>query len=152
MAMKSMVVGVILVCGYMLLRYKKLGFVAIASLVVNMTCVIAFLSIFGSTLTLPGIAGIILTIGMAVDGNILIFENIRSLQVVLHKDDVYAEGFAKASPSIIDANITTIFGALMLYQFGFGAIRGFALTLIIGVIFSIFSSLFVTKVLMGLKK
>ena len=152
MALKAMLIGIILVCGYMIVRYKYLGFVALASLVVNMTCVIAFLSIFGSTLTLPGIAGIVLTIGMAVDGNIIIFENIRSLQTILHRENVFKEGFAKATPSIIDANITTIFGAVMLYQFGFGAIRGFALTLIIGVIFSIFSSLFVSKVLMGFGK
>ena len=152
MAVKSMIVGVILVCLYMFYRYKTLAVTAIASLVVNMLCVIAFLSIFGSTLTLPGIAGLILTVGMAVDGNIIIFENIKSLQVVLHKQNVYDEGFSKATPAIVDANITTILGAVMLYEFGFGVIRGFALTLIIGVIFSIFSSLYVTKILMGIKK
>jgi preprotein translocase subunit SecD len=152
MAIKSMIVGVILVCSYMFYRYKALAFTAIASLVVNMLCVIAFLSIFGSTLTLPGIAGLILTVGMAVDGNIIIFENIKSLQSVLHKQNVYEEGFSRATPAIVDANITTILGAVMLYEFGFGVIRGFALTLIIGVIFSIFSSLYVTKILMGMKK
>ena len=152
MAIKAMIVGVILVCSYMFFRYKALAFTAIASLIVNMLCVIAFLSIFGSTLTLPGIAGLILTVGMAVDGNIIIFENIKSLQGVLHKENVYEEGFSKATPAIVDANITTILGAVMLYEFGFGVIRGFALTLIIGVIFSIFSSLYVTKILMGLKK
>ncbi len=152
MAVKSMIFGVILVCVYMFYRYKFLAITAIASLVVNMLCVIAFLSIFGSTLTLPGIAGLILTVGMAVDGNIIIFENIRSLQRVLHREDVYDEGFAKATPAIVDANITTILGAVMLYEFGFGVIRGFALTLIIGVIFSIFSSLYVTKILMGMKQ
>ena len=91
----------------------------------------------------------ILTIGMAVDGNIIIFENIKHLQEKLQKKLVFSEAFDESASSILDANITTILACIMLYQFGFGSIRGFALTLIIGVIFSVMSSLFVTKVLIG---
>ncbi|MFT4968043.1 MAG: preprotein translocase subunit SecD [Candidatus Deianiraeaceae bacterium] len=145
---KSILVGLFLVCIFMLARYKVFGVVALVSLLVNILCVLAFLSLFQSTLTLPGIAGIVLTIGMAVDGNIIIFENIKQLRQKLQKRNVLEEAFLSAKTSILDANITTILGAVMLYEFGFGSIRGFALTLIIGIIFSIFASLFVTKVIL----
>jgi preprotein translocase subunit SecD len=150
LGIKSMFAGIFLVCLYMIIRYKVLGGIALFALIVNILCMFAFLSLFNSTLTLPGIAGIILTIGMAVDGNIIIFENIKSLQKKMQKKNVFLEAFAEAKPSIIDANITTILSAAMLYEFGFGPIKGFALTLIIGVIFSVFASLFVTKILISL--
>jgi len=150
MGVKAMVIGTILVMIYMLYRYRILGAFAVISLLVNVACVVGFLALFNSTLTLPGIAGMILTIGMAVDGNIIIFENIGHLQEKMQKKMVFAEAFDESTSSILDANITTILACIMLYQFGFGAIRGFALTLIIGVLFSVMSSLFVTKVFIGI--
>lgn len=150
LGIKAMICGTIFVMIYMILRYRILGIISIFALLTNMMCVIGFLALFQSTLTLPGIAGIILTIGMAVDGNIIIFENIRHLQKKLQKKLVFDEAFKESSSSILDANITTILACIMLYEFGFGPIRGFALTLAIGVIFSVMSSLFVTKVAIGL--
>jgi preprotein translocase subunit SecD len=150
MGVKAMLLGTVLVMIYMVWRYRVLGGIAIISLIVNMLCVLGFLALFQSTLTLPGIAGMILTIGMAVDGNIIIFENIRHLQEKMQKKMVFSEAFSESTSSILDANITTILACIMLYQFGFGPIRGFALTLVIGVIFSVMSSLFVTKVMIGL--
>lgn len=147
---QAMGIGAILIMIYMIYSYRTLGVVAIISLLVNVACVMAFLAIFNSTLTLPGIAGIILTIGMAIDGNIIIFENIKHLREKLNKKLVFDKAFEESTSSILDANITTILACIILYQFGFGAIRGFALTLIIGIIFSVMSSLFITKALIGI--
>ena len=97
-------------------------------------------------------AGIIITVGMAVDGNIIIYENIRHFAEKFSKNEALNKAFESAKTSILDANITTVLSGVMLYEFGFGAIRGFALTLIIGVIFSVFSSLFVTRIILFIKK
>lgn len=152
MSIKALALGMILVCVFIIARYKWYGVVGIVSLSANILCVLAFLSLFGSTLTLPGIAGIILTVGMAVDGNIIIYENIRHFAEKLSKSEALNKAFENAQTSILDANITTVLSGVMLYEFGFGAIRGFALTLVIGVIFSVFSSLFVTRIILFAKK
>ena len=152
MSIKALALGMILVCVFMVSRYKWYGVVGLVSLIANVLCVLAFLSLFGSTLTLPGMAGIILTVGMAVDGNIIIYENIRHFAEKFSKNEALNKAFESAKTSILDANITTVLSGVMLYEFGFGAIRGFALTLIIGVIFSVFSSLFVTRIILFIKK
>jgi len=117
----------------------------------NVILVFGSLAYFGATLTLPGIAGIILTIGMAVDANVLVFERIRE---ELHKGrtvkSAIANGFDKARSSIFDANITTLIAALFLFQFGTGPIRGFAVTLSVGILSSIFTALFVSRWLFDL--
>ena len=136
----------ILVVLAMLIVYKGAGINAIVALTLNIVILFGALAYFGATLTLPGIAGIILTIGMAVDANVLIFERIRE---ELHhgrtvKSAVEA-GFGKALSSVMDANITTLIAALFLFQFGTGPIRGFAVTLSIGILASLFSAVFVSR-------
>lgn len=152
LGVKSLIAGMLLVCIFILARYRVFGGVAIFSLIVNILLLLAFLSAFNSTLTLPGIAGIILTIGMAVDGNIIIFENIKSYRGKFSNEEATFKALSNATTSIVDANLTTIIGGLVLYQFGFGAIRGFALTLILGTLFSMFSCLFITKTLLTFNK
>jgi preprotein translocase subunit SecD len=114
--------------------------------VLNLLFIMAMLSLFGATLTLPGIAGIVLTVGMAVDANVLIFERIRE-EVRLGKTARAAldAGYAKALSTIVDANVTTLIAALVLFQFGTGPVRGFAVTLSIGIIASLFTAIFVTR-------
>ena len=138
--------GLALVVLTMLVVYKGTGINAIVALALNIVILFGSLAYFGATLTLPGIAGIILTIGMAVDANVLIFERIRE---ELHhgrtvKSAVDA-GFGKALSSVMDANITTLIAALFLFQFGTGPIRGFAVTLSIGILASLFSAIFVSR-------
>ena len=139
-------IGLALVVLTMFIVYKGTGINAIVALTLNIIILFGALAYFGATLTLPGIAGIILTIGMAVDANVLIFERIRE---ELHhgrtvKSAVDA-GFAKALSSVMDANITTLIAALFLFQFGTGPIRGFAVTLSIGILASLFSAIFVSR-------
>lgn len=152
LGIKSMIAGVIMLSVYILWRYKLLGVFAMISLMVNVLCIVSFLSLLNSTLTFPGIAGIILTMGMAVDGNIIIYENIFSFRRKYKDRNITMEAFERSKAPILDSNLTTLLSAIILYQFGFGPIRGFALTLAIGVIFSVFSSLFVTKTLLEIKK
>jgi len=144
--LKAGAIGLTLVVLTMLLVYKGSGINAIVALSLNIVILFGALAYFGATLTLPGIAGIILTIGMAVDANVLIFERIRE---ELHhgrtvKSAVDA-GFGKALSSVMDANITTLIAALFLFQFGTGPIRGFAVTLSIGILASLFSAIFVSR-------
>lgn len=144
--MLASVVGAVLVLGMMPLFYGFSGLVADILLVGTLSLMFAGLSMFGATLTLPGIAGVVLTIGMAVDANVLIFERIREelRQGMSTAEAIYA-GFSRASISIIDSNLTTIIAAIILYQFGTGPIRGFAVTLSLGIIASMFTSVFVCR-------
>ena len=130
----------------MLVVYKLTGVNAVVALGLNVVLVFAALAYFNATLTLPGIAGIILVIGMAVDANVLVFERIREeLHAGRTPKSAIDAGFAKALSSIIDANVTTLIAALFLFQFGTGPIRGFAVTLTIGIMASVFTAVFVSR-------
>ena len=145
---QSAILGVALIVICMLVYYKKAGINANVALFLNLIILLAVLSSFGFTLTLPGIAGIILTIGMAVDANVLIFERIRE-ELRAGKAVVGAlnAGFGKAFLTIIDTNLTTIIAALFLFLFGSGAVQGFALTLAVGLIANLFTSVFVSRLI-----
>jgi preprotein translocase subunit SecD len=140
------IAGVIAVIGWMLFYYRRAGINATLALVLNAVILIAALSYFDATLTLPGIAGIILTIGMAVDSNVLIFERIRE-ELRAGKAVVAAvdAGFAKAFLTIIDTHVTTVVSCAFLFIFGTGPVKGFAVTLVIGLIANVITSVFVSK-------
>lgn len=145
------IVGLVLVVTYICLSYGLFGIAAVAALVVNMALIVALLSVLQATLTLPGIAGIVLTIGMAVDANVLIFERIR--EEVRNGRSVFSSvdiGFRQAFRTIIDANITTLIAAILLFQFGSGPVRGFAVTLAIGIATSMFTAIMFTRMLIVL--
>lgn len=126
--------------------YGLAGIVADVMLIFTISMLMAGLAAFGATLTLPGIAGVVLTIGMSVDANVLIFERIREeLRRGLSAVDAVAAGFERASISIIDSNVTTVIAAAILYQFGTGPVRGFAVTLTLGILASMFTAIFVSK-------
>ncbi|MEO1292988.1 MAG: protein translocase subunit SecD [Pseudomonadota bacterium] len=136
---------------FMGLSYGLFGLFANIALIINVALIFALLSIIGATLTLPGIAGIVLTIGMAVDANVLIFERIREeLKRAKGPARAIETGYEKAFSAIIDANITTFIAAVILYTLGSGPVRGFAVTLGLGIITSVFSAIFVTRMLIGL--
>jgi len=142
----ALLIGFILVSIFMLYRYKLSGFVAIIAVVLNVLFVLGIMAGLSATLTLPGIAGIILIVGMAIDANVLIFERIREeLQVGKAPRTAIEAGYARAFRAIFDANITTIFVALILYNIGSGPIRGFALTMLIGISVSLYTALTFTK-------
>lgn len=144
-------IGVALVMLFMLLRYRICGLVADIALTIYIMVVVLLLALTGAQLTLPGVAGIILGIGMAVDANVVIFERIREeLKVGRPLPSSIKKGFAHALSAIIDANVTTIIAAVVLYAFGTGTIRGFALTLGIGVATSMFTAIFVTHKLLDI--
>jgi protein-export membrane protein SecD len=140
------VLGVIGVIAFMILYYRGSGLVADMALVLNVVLVLAALAAFGATLTLPGIAGLILTIGMAVDANVLIFERVRE-ELAIGKTVRAAldTGFDRALVTILDSQITTLIAAAVLFQFGTGPIQGFAVVLSIGIVSSIFTAVFVTR-------
>ncbi len=144
----SVVIGGLLVILGMVAYYRLFGIVANIVLVLNVVFIMAMLSIFGATLTLPGIAGIVLTVGMAVDANVLIFERIRE-EVRLGRTARAAleAGYSKAFLTIIDANVTTLIAALVLFQFGTGPVKGFAVTLSVGIIASLFTAIFVSRLI-----
>ena len=143
--------GLILVFVIMMIFYRKAGIYAAIALALNILLVIGTMAIWGAAFTLPGIAGIILTIGMAVDANVLIFERMREeLKKGTSKAGVVKEGFGKAFITIFDANVTTLITAFILASFGTGAIKGFAYTLSIGIIASMFSALFVSRIFFDL--
>jgi protein-export membrane protein SecD/preprotein translocase SecF subunit len=145
----SSLVGLVSVILFMLVYYRIGGLVACAALICNALLVMAALAYFGATLTLPGIAGLILTIGMAVDANVLIFERIR--EELRNGKSLLASidgGYARATVTILDANVTTLIAAVVLMQFGTGPIEGFAITLSIGVCTSVFTALIVTRALL----
>lgn len=142
----SAVVGLIIVMIFMIFYYRGSGVIADIALILTMIFLMAVLAGFGFTLTLPGIAGIILTIGMAVDANVLVFERIREeLRAGKTVWNAVKNGFDRALVTILDANITTMIAAIVLYQFGTGPIRGFALTLMIGITASVFTALVVSR-------
>jgi preprotein translocase subunit SecD len=140
--------GLALIVLFMVLYYKFSGFNAVLCLVLNVVILLGALGYFGATLTLPGIAGIILTIGMAVDANVIIFERIRE-ELNLGKTVTAAveAGFARASWTVFDSNVTTLIAAAFLYQFGTGPIRGFAVTLTAGLLANLFAAIFFSRVL-----
>ncbi len=130
----------------MLLYYRLSGVNAITALVLNVLLLFGGMGLFHSTLTLPGIAGVILTIGMAVDANVLVFERIREeLRAGLTVRKSIDNGFERAFTSIIDTHMTTLISAMFLFQFGTGPIKGFAVTLVIGLLASLYTSVFVSR-------
>jgi len=147
----SMVIGGVLVLLFMVAYYRIFGLVANLALIFNLLLIVAAMSMIGATLTLPGIAGIVLTIGMAVDANVLIFERIRE-EVRLGKTPFAAidGGFDKAFTTIVDANITTLIAAIVLFQFGSGPVKGFAVTLSVGILASMFTAITVTRAIISL--
>ena len=148
-AFRAGVIGIILVMLFMLFRYKLCGVVADMALLIYILAVILLLALTGAQLTLPGVAGIILGIGMAVDANVVIFERIREeAKAGRPLDSSVRKGFSNAMSAIIDSNVTTIIAAIVLYAFGTGTVRGFALTLGIGVATSMVTAIFVTHKLL----
>ncbi len=147
LGVRAAVIGFILVMIFMLIYYKLSGLLACAALVVNLAIVLAALAVLGAALTLPGIAGLILTIGMAVDANVLIFERIREeLAKAKTVRSAIDSGYDRAFTTILDANLTTLITAFVLWQFGTGPIKGFATVLSIGIIASMFTALMCTRV------
>jgi preprotein translocase subunit SecD len=143
---RASALGLALVVLFMLFYYHGAGINAVIALLLNMVLMIAGLIIFGATLTLPGIAGIILTIGMAVDSNVLIFERIREeLRSGKTIPSAVEQGFGRAFVTIIDTHVTTIVSSLFLYVFGVGPIRGFAVTLVLGLLVNLFSAVYVSR-------
>lgn len=147
----SVMIGFVLVLVFMAIYYRTFGLFADIALAMNLVLIVSLLSLIQATLTLPGIAGIVLTVGMAVDANVLIFERIReeirngnSPQASIHA------GYEKALSTIADANITTLIAAVILFSFGTGAIKGFAVTLSLGIICSMFTAIMVTRALVNL--
>ena len=146
----AFIVSAIMVMFFMIVTYGMLGIFASVALSINLLLIIACLSLFDATLTLPGIAGMILTMGMAVDANVLIFERIREeLKIHINNNNIRAInlGFEHAFTTIFDSNITTLIVALMLYIYGSGAIKGFAVTLTIGIICSMFSAITISRLM-----
>jgi len=142
------IAGLMAVVIVMLIYYKKAGVNAVLALILNTVLLIAALSYFSATLTLPGIAGIILTIGMAVDSNVLIFERIREeLRTGKSIPAAVDAGFGKAWWTIVDTHVTTIVSCLFLFLFGTGPVKGFAITLVIGLLANVFTAVFVSKVI-----
>lgn len=146
LGVKSVSLGLALVLMFMVIIYKAFGIAANIALSMNLLLLVAFMSIIGATLTLPGIAGIVLTVGMAVDANVLIFSRIReelkqgaSVQLAIDS------GYNRAFVSILDANITTLIVALILFLIGSGPVQGFAVTLSIGILTSMFTSIIMTR-------
>lgn len=149
-AMKAGAIGIGLIFVFMILYYRGPGVIASIALTLYVVLVLLIYVEIGATLTLPGIAGFLLTIGMAVDANVLIFERIREeLKKGVSVKAAIKRGFENAMSSIVDSNITTIIAALVLYFFGSGAVKGFAITLLIGIVVSLFTALVVTKFLMN---
>lgn len=143
---KASAIGFVLIVIFMGIYYRWSGWVANIALFTNFVIILGVMAQFGATLTLPGIAGIILTVGMAVDANVLIFERVREeLRLGRTPLNALEYGYEKAFSTIMDANITTIIAAIVLFQFGTGPIKGFAVTLSIGIVASLFTAIFVTK-------
>ncbi len=147
----SVVVGLAMVLVFMVVYYRVFGLVANLALVTNLVLIVAILSMLQATLTLPGIAGIVLTVGMAVDANVLIFERIREeLRVGSTPQASIHSGYAKAFSTILDANITTFIAAVVLFSIGSGPVRGFAVTLAIGILTSMFTAIIGTRAVVNL--
>ena len=148
---KSVVIGFIIVLIFMAVYYKLFGMIANLALFLNLVLLVALLSMLQATLTLPGIAGIVLTVGMAVDANVLIFERIREeLRIGNSPQASIHAGYEKAFATIADANITTLIAAIVLFSFGSGPIKGFAVTLSLGIIASMFTAIMGTRAVINL--
>jgi len=146
----SVIVGFVLVLFFMAFRYRVFGMVANVALTLNLVMIVAVLSLLQATLTLPGIAGIVLTVGMAVDANVLIFERIKEeLGAGSNIQQAISSGYDKAVLTIADANITTLIAALVLFSFGTGPVKGFAITLSIGIITSMFTAIIVSRAIIN---
>ena len=145
------IIGMLCVCVFMILIYGVFGLLANISLIANLFIIVSLLGTIGATLTLPGIAGIVLTIGMAVDANVLVFERIKE-ELSKNSKAIVAikNGFDKAISTILDANITTLIAALLLFVFGSGPIKGFSITLSLGVLASMFTAIMFTNFLIHL--
>ncbi len=142
------IIGGCLVLLFMLLSYGVFGMFANIALVLNIALIFSIMAFIGATLTLPGIAGIVLTLGMAVDANVLVFERIREeIRISSSPLKAIEQGYEKALTSIIDANVTTMIAAVLLFVLGSGPVRGFSITLGIGIITSVFTAIFVTRLL-----
>ena len=151
LGVKSVQIGLALVVIFMVLYYRVFGVAAVVALTTNLVLLLAFMSLLGATLTLPGIAGIVLTVGMAVDANVLIFARIREeLARRMSPQMAIDAGFERAVATILDANITTLIVAVILYAVGTGPIKGFAVTLSLGIITSMFTAILGTRALVNL--
>ncbi len=148
--MYSMIFGYALVVLFMLAYYKLFGIAANLALTVNVILILAIMSVLGATLTLPGIAGMVLTVGMAVDANVLIFSRIKEEMEKRSPQAAIEAGFERALSTIMDANITTMFVALILLAIGTGPVKGFAVVLSIGILTSVFSALVITRAIVNL--
>jgi preprotein translocase subunit SecD len=147
----AVIVGFLLVIVFMTVYYRGFGLFANAALMMNLVLIVALLSLLQATLTLPGIAGIVLTVGMAVDANVLIFERIREeLDAGNTPQSAIKSGYDKAFSSIADANVTTLIAAVVLFGFGTGPIKGFAVTLSLGIITSMFTAIVGTRAIANL--
>ena len=147
----SVLVGFALVLVFMAWRYRVFGLVANLALTINLITIVSILSLIQATLTLPGIAGIVLTVGMAVDANVLIFERVKEeLKATKNIQKAIAAGYEKALLTIADANITTLIASIVLFSFGTGAIKGFAVTLSIGIITSMFTAIIVSRAVINI--
>ena len=151
LGVRSIIIGLLSVIGFMLFYYRWFGFAANIALFANVVLITGFMSLLGATLTLPGIAGIVLTIGMAVDANVLIFSRIRE-ELKDGKDPQTAiqEGFSRAFVTIVDANVTTLIASIVLYAIGTGPVKGFAITLSIGILTSMFTAILGTRAIVNL--
>lgn len=146
----AVVIGFVLVLAFMLVYYRWFGLAANVALTANLVLIVAIMSVLGATLTLPGIAGIVLTVGMAVDANVLIFSRIREELTRLSPQAAIQAGFDRAIVTILDANITTFFVAIILFSIGSGPVKGFAITLAVGIVTSMFTAIWVTRSLVNL--
>ncbi len=147
---QSVLVGFALVLLFMLVYYRWFGLAANVALTVNLVLIVAIMSVLGATLTLPGIAGIVLTVGMAVDANVLIFARIREELANSSPQRAIAAGFDRAFTTILDANLTTFFVAIILFSLGSGPVKGFAVTLAVGIATSMFTAIVLTRALVNL--
>ena len=150
LGMTSILIGFSLVILFMALYYKVFGLAANVSLVINLVLITGIMSLLGASLTLPGIAGIVLTVGMAVDANVLIFSRIREELKEKDPQSAIHDGFSRAFVTIFDANVTTLIAALILYVIGTGPVKGFAITLSIGIVTSMFTAIMCTRAMVNL--
>ena len=150
LGMKSIMMGLTLVVLFMTFYYRVFGIAANISLLINLVLITGIMSLLGATLTLPGIAGIVLTVGMAVDANVLIFARIREELKEKDPQTAIRDGFSRAFITIFDANVTTLIAALILYIIGTGPVKGFAITLSIGIVTSMFTAIMCTRAMVNI--
>ena len=144
----ALIIGFVLVIVFIIVKYKIFGIITNTALIINLLLLVGVLTLFEATLTLPGIAGIILTVGMAVDANVLIFERIREeLKNEKNRLIAFDSGYSKSKTAILDANITTLLAAIILFFMGSGPIKGFSITLGVGIFTTLFSVYFIARLL-----